>query len=127
MPQVQAEQRRAAYERFYRPALETAGSFGIGTELGFALLFDVHVQNGGISASAAERIREDVAGSRDSSESNLREIIAEAVADDAIPKYREDVRARKLAIARGQGTVHAQSYDLSNWGLADLTANAVVA
>ena len=125
--QVQAEQRRAAYENYYRPALETAGRFGIGTELGLTLLFDIHVQNGGISAAAAERIREDLAGSHDASESNLREIIAEAVADDAIPKYREDVRARKLVIARGRGTVHSHEYDLSNWGLADLTANAVVA
>lgn len=127
MPIVQAEQRRAAYERFYRPALETAGRFGIGTELGLTLLFDIHVQNGGISAAAGERIREDMAGSHDSSESNLREIIAEAVADDAIPKFRDDVRARKLAIARGRGTVHAREYDFSNWGLADLAANAVVA
>ncbi len=121
-PEVRAEQRRAAYENYYKPAVESAKQFGVASELGIALLFDIHVQNGGISAAALQQIHEDVANSRDAAESNIREIIADAVAEDSIPKYREDVRARKLTIARGKGMVHNREYDLSNWGLADQAA-----
>lgn len=123
--EVRSEQRSLAYELHFRPALEYARQLGIGTELGFALLFDIQVQNGGLSAAAMEQVREDVSASHDATEINIREIVAEAAADDSIPKMREDVRCRKLTIARGQGTVRDILYDLSNWGLADLTASAV--
>ncbi len=126
-PEVRAEQRKLAYENFYKPALDCARQFGICTELGFALMFDIQVQNGGLSAAALAQAREDVAASRDASELNIREILAEACADEAVPKDREHVRARKLTIARGQGKVRDVSYDLMNWGLADLAETLVAA
>lgn len=123
-PEVREEQRRTALEGYYKPALEAARQFGVMSELGVALMFDIFVQNGGISAASAEQIREDVAASHNALESNIREIIADAIAEDAIPKYRENVRARKLAIARGKGAVNGTLYDLSKWGLADLAIGA---
>ena len=56
------------------------------------------------------------------SEVELRQIIANAVADASLPAFREDVRSRKMTIATGQGTVHGASYDLSNWGLGEFLA-----
>jgi hypothetical protein len=44
-------------------------------------------------------------------------ILANLVADPANPKFREDVLARKLAIARGKGTVHGALYDLDAIGI----------
>jgi hypothetical protein len=127
MPEVRSEQRRLAFEKYYKPALQTALNFGLSTELGLALAFDIHVQNGGISAAAAQQIREDAEASHDASEANMREIIADAVADHARAEYQQDVRTRKLTIARGQGTVHGRNYDLSNWGLSDIVASAAAA
>jgi hypothetical protein len=53
----------------------------------------------------------------DMPELELRRIVANAVADCAKPRWREDVRARKLAIATGQGVVHGHKYMLQNMGL----------
>ena len=42
-------------------------------------------------------------------------------------EWRAELTPEQYRVARGKGTVHSHEYDLSNWGLADLTANAVVA
>lgn len=125
LPEVQAEQRRHANDNYYKPSVNAARALGISTELGLALMFDVHVQNGGLSAASMQQIREDIEASHDATEANIREIIADAVAGECIPKYRDDVRDRKMTIASGKGTVHGREYDLSNWGLADLAASSV--
>ena len=123
-PEVRQEQRRLALENYYKPALDCARGLGVSTELGLALLFDIYVA-GGLSAAAMEQVREDVAASRDATDANIREIIADAAAEDAIPKNRDDVRARALAIARGSGEFRGHTYELANWGLADLAASVV--
>ena len=51
-------------------------------------------------------------------------MIADAVADNANPKFREDVRARKRTFATGIGTVHGGTYTLNQWGLAGLALDA---
>lgn len=51
-----------------------------------------------------------------------REALANAVADKCAAAWREDVRSRKLAIARGSGTVHGQAYTLASWGIAQVPA-----
>ena len=55
-------------------------------------------------------------------ESALRLVIADAVADSASPQFRDDVRARKRAIASGAGTVHGLQLVLANWGLSEAPA-----
>lgn len=118
MEHVQRLQQQLADAEYFQPALKTAERWKLTSELGVALSFDAHVQNGGISARAARLI----ASQRLADEHERRIAIANAIADCARAAYREDVRARKLTIAEGRGTVHGSSYLLSNWGLEDLPA-----
>lgn len=118
-PEVVAIQRRLAHDDYFLPALATARKYGLRSELGLALCFDIHVQNGGIGRKARAEIRQAVADHPDPDETFLRQTIAEAVANGARTKWREDVRRRKLAIANGRGTVHGHEYVLENWGLAE--------
>jgi len=114
-PEVQEEQMKHVVSDYLEPAIQTARKLNLGTELGLALCFDISVQNGGIKRAAMTQIQQDsVAGI---AESELLSLIANAVADNSRAKFREDVRRRKLTIARGQGTVHGHSYVLENWGL----------
>jgi len=117
--EVQAVQIRLADEDFFQPALRTASKLGLATELGIALAFDCHVQDGGVKESARQQISQELAAHPASTERELRVIIANAVADHARPRFREDVRSRKLTVATGSGTVHGASFVLRSWGLAE--------
>lgn len=119
-PEVQQEQLRLVQEQYMNPAIKTATQLGFTTELGLALCFDIHVQNGPIKPAAMKQINQKRAG--DTTEAGLRKIVANAAADFSKAKWKEDVRRRKLTIAIGQGTVHGHSYLLENWGLAELDA-----
>jgi len=114
---VQALQLELAERDYFQPALRTAQELNLKTELGLALMFDIQVQNGGVKPSAREEIARSLAQRPVASEQELRVIIANAVADKARAKYREDVRARKLTIATGSGKVHGEIFLLSIWGL----------
>jgi hypothetical protein len=117
--EVRAEQLQRVREDYFNPAIKTAARFGLVTELGVALAFDIHVQNGGIKRAAAERIR---SAPEPPDEPALRSVIANAVADFAAVRFREDVRARKLTFAGGTGKVHGETYVLANWGVAEFPA-----
>ncbi len=122
-PEVQEAQLDLADREFFQPALRTAESLGFETELGRALAFDIHVQNGGLRPEAWAQIEEQLALHPIGSEQDKRVIVANAVADKTRtkdPKIRADVRARKLTLATGAGTVHGATFLLRNWGLADL-------
>ena len=120
-PVVQQLQLSIVERDYFNPALKTAGQFALETELGIALAFDIHVQNGGIKQAVAGQIRETMAAHPSDREQDLRVAIANAVADNAANvKFREDVRQRKLAVATGSGQVHGANYVLRNWGLAEL-------
>lgn len=117
-PEVQAAQRACARERYFNPALAAAGSLGLTTELGVALCFDIHVQNGSIAKAVRDALP--VLGPAD--QRARREAIANGVADNSKPEFRENVRRRKLAIATGAGTANGVSVVLANWGLDDVAA-----
>jgi len=121
-PEVQQEQRRRANEDYFQPALNTARNLGLKTELGVALCFDIHVQNGGIGPAARSMIAQRLSQGGAPDESALRLVIADSVADSASPQFRDDVRARKQAIASGDGTVHGLHLVLANWGLSEAPA-----
>jgi hypothetical protein len=116
-PEVQQEQIAHVQTDYMSPAIKTAKKLGLKSELGLALCFDIHVQNGGIKKAAMEQIQQEL--QNNPSELDLRKAIANAVADNASKKFQEDVRTRKLTVATGQGTVHGHSYLLENWGLSD--------
>ena len=116
-PKVQLEQIRRVQLDYLSPAIATAKRMAFRSELGLALCFDIHVQNGGIKSAAMNQIEQQRASGM--KEAQLRSIVANAVADCAKPKWRDDVRRRKLTVATGQGTVHGHAYILDNWGLSD--------
>jgi Putative peptidoglycan binding domain len=114
MPEVQAEQIREVTATYLTPAIRTARKMQFATELGLALCFDIHVQNGSVSADARSLFKKQV---RDGMpELDRRKLLANAVAD-AAGKWADDVRARKLTLATGEGVVHGHHYVLENWGL----------
>jgi len=127
LPEVQRSQDVHAREDYYKPAIRTAKLWGLTSELGVAMCFDIHVQNGGISEEAAQKVRAQIRLVKPQTERGLREMIARAVADTARESYRNDVLSRKLTIARGFGNVHGQDYLLENWGLADIQAQSATA
>ena len=116
MQEVQEAQLRRAREHFFQPAQITANKLHLKTELGVALAFDIHVQNGGVK----DDIVTSLLGRTFTSELALREALANAVADSSNPKFKEDVRSRKLTIAQGKGIVHGGSFVLKNWGLDEI-------
>ena len=123
-PQVRQIQRQLAHDQYYFPCLTTAHTFGLRSELGIALCFDIHVQNGSINSAVRSLIHDELADNPAPDEPTLRGIIANAVADGANAAFRDDVRARKMAIATGRGVVHGAAFDLGNWGLGDFAADA---
>ena len=118
-PQVQEIQRKAAVRNFFEPATRTAQQFDLRSELGVALCFDIRVQNGGVKNAARQLIEAELRKHPPASELERREVIGNAVADVAKPKWRDDVRRRKLAIARGAGLVHGLNLKLENYGLSE--------
>ena len=117
-PGVQLLQIQRARATYFESALKTAGRFELVSEQGIALCFDIHVQNGGINKVAAAAIRRQ----RFATETARRIAIANAVADAARPAFRADVRARKLAIATGIGSVHGESFVTDRWGIGEYLA-----
>jgi hypothetical protein len=117
LPQVQAMQLQRVTQAYFAPARRTARELKLKTELGLALCFDIHVQNGSVTPSARERIRREVSAHPLHKERELRVIVANAVADASRAQYREDVLSRKLTLATGAGRVHGATYVLRNWGL----------
>ncbi len=93
--------------------------YGLKTERALALGFDIAVQNGSIKQQAREQISKNSA-SRNISEKELIAVIADAVANAANPKWRDDVLSRKMTIVNGAGIVHKTKYDLEKqFGLTD--------
>jgi len=91
--------------------------YGLWSERGRALMFDICVQNGSIADSTKALILADVGTlpqtlSPEDAELRKMRIVANRRAEAANPKFVEDVRTRKLCIAEGKGTVHGIAYDL---------------
>jgi peptidoglycan hydrolase-like protein with peptidoglycan-binding domain len=109
--------------QYWATALGIAGTYGLATELGHALAFDIAVQNGSVKPEVAARI--DAARQAlgaEAAELELRRVIANCVAEGSAAEWIENVRRRKLAIATGYGAVNGSEYALADWGLADVAA-----
>jgi hypothetical protein len=106
--------------RYWRIAARDVDRFGLTTEIGVALCFDIAVQNGGIDADVeARRIMRWLDENPGGSERDLRVCIADVVAENSNTRWVEDVRMRKRAIATGEGKVHGIKYATTDWGLGD--------
>ena len=105
--------------RYQKTASSIVAKYGLSTELGRSLAFDIAVQNGSVNSAAAAQIAGRI--KPDMSQQQKREVIATAVGENAKNvAFRKDVLDRKLTIARGEGVVHETKYVLKNWGLAEL-------
>lgn len=107
----------------YTEALSLCSAYQVASARAAALMFDIKVQNGSISSAVRKQIEDDfkqLDQSLNATEievARLR-IIANRRADAAKPKWREDVRARKLTIGNGEGVVHGKFYNLAdNYGI----------
>ena len=99
--------------KVHKRALTMCKEYGLTTERGVALMFDICVQNGSISPVVKAQILADIAMLADKKDQVARmRIIANRRAAAARSEFVNDVRVRKLTIAEGQGTVHGIPYDL---------------
>jgi len=106
-----------AANALYRAAQQLCADYGLWSERGVALLFDIKTQNGSISTAVNAQILADYQNfspgmSGEETETAKLRIIANRRAEAAKARWVEDVRARKLCIANGSGTVHGVQYDL---------------
>ncbi len=107
---------RSEMTDYINKAHDIAKEFNLKSERGLALALDIAVQNG--SVDATDYIKQRMA--EGASEAEILRLMANAVADQSNPRWGEDVRARKLAIAAGRGRVHGKDYDLGQeFGLTD--------
>lgn len=103
---------------YYNKAKSNCEKYGLTTERGMALLFDIRVQNGSLERKGAgEKIREDFLKiptnlSEEEIQIEKMKIIAIRRAAVSSAQWRKDVENRKLTIANGSGKVHGKSYDL---------------
>lgn len=115
-PEFQGLERDGAAAYFDR-AVRLSASYGLWSERGRALMFDICVQNGSISDATARLIQAGFAAlpadlAPEQAEVERMRIVANRRAEAANPRFVEDVRTRKLCIAEGRGTVHGIAYDL---------------
>ncbi len=96
----------------YRTALRWCAGYGLKTERAVALMFDIRVQNGSISEAVKSQILRDFSRLSQPDEAQRLIIIANRRAEAAKRAYIEDVRSRKLTIAKGEGKVHGMYYHL---------------
>lgn len=125
-PACQAMQVRYAAKLFESAEIYRK-RYQLHSQRALALMFDIMVQNGGINAATHQRIAGDCLRVSADLSPEARELavmvaIANRRADAANPRWREDVRDRKLTIAHGIGVVHGRHYDLAQDYALSLTA-----
>lgn len=115
-PQFQAIQTEHA-NGIYRRALDMCRDYGLWSERAVALMFDIVTQNGSIGTVTKARIQGEIGALPASLSDEEREtrslvVIANRRAEAANARWIDDVRVRKLCIARGHGVVHGIPYQL---------------
>ena len=100
-------------------AMIICDKYNLKTVRGFALAFDIAVQNGSISLDATKIIDDVLVQKPNMTEKDLLKVIANAIADTST-NNAEDIRMRKMAIVNGIGSVHGSVLYLDgNYGLSD--------
>ncbi|MBI1839791.1 MAG: peptidoglycan-binding protein [Nitrospirae bacterium] len=110
MPEFQ-EIEAAHAETLFQSAQKLCRAYQLGSERGAALMFDILVQNGSISNLVRAQILHDyekIDPGLDEAAAEVARmtIIANRRAEAAAPSWVEDVRARKLCCAQGEGRIH---------------------
>ncbi len=104
--------------KLFGAARDLVREYGLWSQRAAALMFDIKVQNGSIGRPVKAQILADFgrlprALAKENTEIERMIIIANRRAEAANPRWIEDVRARKLCIARGEGVVHGIRYKLN--------------
>lgn len=104
--------------KLLRDARQLLKDYGLWSDRALALMFDIKVQNGSIKDITRAQILADFERlpdglSKPGLEVEKMKIIAHRRAEAANPKWVEDVRSRKLCIAKGEGVVHGVHYNLA--------------
>lgn len=114
-------------------AIKYAGQFGLRSERGLALMFDIVTQAGSAWLTCSKTVCKKRAAiieqgratlqqrlGRSPTEREMLTLIANVVADTSLPEWREKVRVRKMTIVNGHGKVHGRQFDLArDFGLSD--------
>jgi hypothetical protein len=111
-PNVQAIENAHA-QHYWTAGANLAQQFGLASEAGLALCFDIAVQNT-ITHNMIDEVQQQTQGL---AETDKLPIIAHVIADNANPRFFNDVLKRKMTFVVGQGTVHGDRYDVSCWGI----------
>jgi hypothetical protein len=116
--EFQAIQVNAA-AKLFTDAKALCAEYGLWSERGVALMFDIKVQNGSISPLVKSQIMADFARlesdlSTEEAEEARLVIVANRRAEASNPRWIEDVRKRKVAIAHGEGMVHGNYLHLED-------------
>jgi hypothetical protein len=116
--EVQVQHLLPHIQKAYRLAEE----FGFHSERAVALFFDILVQNGGIPSLVRTLYEQDIQEGEHSLGRTLNEVermklLANRQAEAANPKWVDIVRARKLTIVQGEGSVNGISYKLDALGI----------
>jgi hypothetical protein len=104
----------------FASAAQLCRDHDVRSERALALMFDIVVQNGAAFGPVLKaRIMADFAALPEDLSAEEREVarlrvVANRRAESASARWVEDVRARKLCIANGAGTVHGIHYDLED-------------
>lgn len=106
----------------FKKSISLADEYGLKSERALALFFDINIQNGTVRRRDAIQIKSEFerlkkAKGRSPNEVEYMTIIANKVSESAPARWVEDVRSRKLAIAKGKGPVHGVNYDLDEFGI----------
>jgi hypothetical protein len=102
-------------------AMIISNKYNLKTFRGFALAFDIAIQNGSVVPGASAIIDNAIQQNPNISEKDLLKVIANAVADNST-NNGEDVRSRKMAIVNGSGIVHGSMFYLDrDYNLSDAT------
>lgn len=114
--ECQALQIAVAGKRF-QAAQALCREYGLWSERGVALMFDIVVENGSIGPLVQAQIQRDydaMAGlDRDALEVARMQSIARRRAAVCSPASASDVLVRKLTIAEGSGRIHGRTFDLA--------------
>lgn len=107
---------RAAAAVLWKRAERLADDLGLASERGVVLMMDAEVQSGGVPDLVRRRLGADFAAlpelPPEAAEVERLRLLADRFAAAAPPRWADDVRQRKLAIAEGAGRVHGVRLDL---------------
>ncbi len=112
---VQAQQMAAGW--YFRKAKRLFKEYGLWSQRGYALMFDLAVQNGGINSIVKGHILSDFKKITSKNKYDIEvqklQFIAIRRAEASNPRWVNDVKQRKLAIASGKGRVHGHTVDVA--------------